>query len=363
MDRYYKLFALSDVPHKLLKNEEHANLYLKPQKIKRSERPRVLIWKANATQQADTCKMPIDKGFEYFLVVVELACRRVDGEPLRNKEAQTTLNAFKIIYRRGRITPPTHRLEVDNGTEFNNELVRNFFINQIGVLMRFGQPGRHKQQCFAEKAIQEIQEPLIQRMVTQELKTGEPSVEWVDDFHNIVDVVDEKWRRDPPSIPLGLPKISMNDILLPEGTRVRVKLDEPISVLGKKLHGKFRTGDIRWDPEIRTIKKLMLSPDQPPTYLLNGPHGRLGVSRCAYTRKELQIVPDNENPPPDSIIRGRPERYIPEKVLKQRIRQGKLQYLVKWERYPESEATWESAEKLEEDVPRLVNEFIGTGRS
>jgi hypothetical protein len=77
MDRYYKLFALSDVPHKLLKNEEHANLYLKPKKEKRSERPKVLVWKANATQQADLCKMPIDKGFEYFLVVVEIACRRV----------------------------------------------------------------------------------------------------------------------------------------------------------------------------------------------------------------------------------------------------------------------------------------------
>ena len=369
VDQYYKYFTLSGTPPILLKNEEHANLYLKPQKIKRSECPKVLIWKANATQQADTCKMPIDKGFEYFLVVVELACRRVDAEPLRNKEAQTTLNAFKTIYKRGRITPPTHRLEVDNGTEFKNELVRNFFINQIGVLMRFSQPGRHKQQCFAEKAIQEIQEPLNQRMTAQELKTGEPSVEWVDDFHDIVNAVDEKWRRDPPNIPLGLPKMSMNDILLPEGTRVRVKLDEPISVLGKKLHGKFRTGDIKWDPEIRTIKKLMLSPDQPPTYLLNGPHGRLGVSRCAYIRKELQVVPDNKNPPPDSIIRGRPERYIPEKILKQRTRQGKLQYLVKWERYPESEATWESAKRLEEDVPRLVNEFsrrrygIGTGRS
>ena len=106
-------------------------------------------------------------------------------------------------------------------------------------------------------------------------------------------------------MPVSLPRISKNDTLLSKGIRVRVKLDEPISVLGKKLHGKFRTGDIRWDPEIRTIKKLMLSPDQPSTYLLNGPHGRLGVSRCAYTRKQLQLVSNNENPSPDSVIRGK----------------------------------------------------------
>ena len=148
LKRYYKYFTLSGVPSTLLKNEEHANLYLRPKKEKRSERPKVLIWKVNATQQADTCRMPLDKGYNYFLVLVELACRRVDGEPLKDKEAQTVLDAFKIIHQRGRIIPPTHRLEVDSGTEFNNELVRNFFTKEIGVLIRFGQPGRHRQQCY-----------------------------------------------------------------------------------------------------------------------------------------------------------------------------------------------------------------------
>src|SRR6185312_11939106 len=115
----------------------------------------------------DTCEMPEYKGFNYFLVLVELACRRVDSEPFRNKEAGTVLRAFKKIYKRGRIIPPTYRLEVDNGTEFNNELVCNFFINKIGVLMRFGQPGRYRQQCYAKRAIQVIQELLIHRMTAQ----------------------------------------------------------------------------------------------------------------------------------------------------------------------------------------------------
>ena len=357
LKRYYKYFTLSGVPSTLLKNEEHANLYLRPKKEKRSERPKVLIWKVNATQQADTCQMPLDKGYNYFLVLVELACRRVDGEPLKDKEAQTVLDAFKAIYQRGRIIPPTHRLEVDSGTEFNNELVRNFFTKEIGVLIRFGQPGRHRQQCYAERAIQAIQEPLEGRMMAQELLTGQPSTEWVDDFHDIVDAVDAKWRRTPPAIPIGPPILSKNVELLSEGTRVRVKLEDPISVLGKKLHGRFRTGDIRWDPRIRTIKKLILSPEQPPMYLLDGPHGRLGVSRCAYTRKQLQIVPDNENPPPDTVIRGTPKFYIPEKILKQRIRQGKLQYLIKWKRYPESQATWEPAKIINEDAPGLITKF------
>ena len=55
----------------------------------------------------------------------------LDGEPLRNKEAGTVLRAFRRIYKRGRIIPPTHRLEVDNGTEFNNELYAIFSLMKL----------------------------------------------------------------------------------------------------------------------------------------------------------------------------------------------------------------------------------------
>ncbi|GET60469.1 chromobox protein homolog 3 [Rhizophagus irregularis DAOM 181602=DAOM 197198] len=252
LENYYKYYNLSRVPARILKGEEHYNLYKKPLKEKSSERPRVVVWKPNATHQADLAEMPVDpKGFHYFLVVVEVT----------------------------------------------------------------------------------------------------------EDFRDVVNKIDEIWQRNPPDIPTGSPKVSKKTELLSEGTHVRVKLDEPISVLGNKLHRKFRTGDIRWNPNIRVIKKMILSPEQPPTYLLDGPHGRLGVSRCAYTRKELQIVPENEHPPPDSVIRGQPERFVPERILRHRIRKGQDQYLVKWERYPDTEATWEPADRLEEDVPALIRKF------
>ncbi|GBC13696.2 DDE-type integrase/transposase/recombinase [Rhizophagus irregularis DAOM 181602=DAOM 197198] len=314
LENYYKYYNLSGVPARILKGEEHYNLYKKPLKEKSTERPKVIVWKPNATHQADLAEMPVDpKGFHYFLVVVEVAGKRVDAEPLKDKTANRVLNGFVKIYRRNRIKPPTHRLETDSGSEFTNDQVRDFFLNSLGVMMRFGEPGRHKQQSYAERAIQAIQEPLLKRMVAQELKTGVTSVEWSEDFHNIVSKVNELWQRNPPDIPTGSPKVSKKTDLLSEGARVRVKLDEPISVLG--------------------------------------------VSRCAYTRKELQVVPINEKPPPDSVIRGQPERFIPEQILRHRIRKGQDQYLVKWERYPDTEATWEPADRLKEDVPDLIRKF------
>ncbi|GET02485.1 chromobox protein homolog 5-like [Rhizophagus clarus] len=147
-------------------------------------------------------------------------------------------------------------------------------------------------------------------------------------------LIDEQWQRDLPKIPEGPPKIDKNTELL--------------------------TGDIKWNPKVCIIKKLILSPEQLPTYLLDRPHGRLGVFRCAYTRKELQVISINKKPPPDSVIRRQPERYIPEKILKHRIRKGQLQYLVKWERYSEDESTWKPADRLQEDVPNLIRIYNDT---
>src|ERR1044071_2349259 len=100
--QYYKYYSLSGIPAEILKNEEILNLYRRPPKEKRSERPKVIAWKENSTQQSDLGELPIDpKGYHYFLVLVELFRRRVDGEPIKDKTAQSTMNAFMTIFQRG----------------------------------------------------------------------------------------------------------------------------------------------------------------------------------------------------------------------------------------------------------------------
>ena len=53
IDRYYKLFSSSGVSPKLLKNEEHFNLHIRPKKEKHSEQPKAIVWEANAVQDSD----------------------------------------------------------------------------------------------------------------------------------------------------------------------------------------------------------------------------------------------------------------------------------------------------------------------
>ena len=276
-------------------------------------------------------------------MVVDLATRKVDGEPLKTKKPEEVLEAFKTIYERGRLKSPTARLEVDMGTEFKG-CVKRYFKNELGIQVRLGQQDRKKQQAYAEIANKLVGTPLHERMAGQELLTGEPSREWIDDFRTMVDALNENWQRDPPSRPEGSPICTGDECdLLPEGTKVRILLDAPHGVIGEKLHGKFRASDIRWEPKIRKIKHILLHPEQPPMYLITG-------KTAVYTKCELQVVPENENPPPPSIIRGNPEHYIAEKIIKKRTRKGKVQCLVKWRGFPEKDATWEPIENLPESV-------------
>lgn len=276
-------------------------------------------------------------------MVVDLATRKVDGEPLKTKRAEEVLEAFKAIYGRGRLKPPTARLEVDLGTEFKG-CVKKYFEKEIGIQVRVGQRDRKKQQGYAEIANKLVGTPLHKRMAGQELLTGEISREWIEDFRIMVDTLNKNWQRSPPPRPSGSTICTGDECnLLPEGTLVRVLLDAPRGVVGEKLHGTFRASDIRWDPEIRKIIHILLHPEQPPMYLISG-------KTAVYTKNELQVVPENENPPPPSIIRGNPEHYIAEKIIKRRTRKGKVQCLVKWKGFPETDATWEPIENLPKSV-------------
>ena len=49
------------------------------------------------------------------------------------------------------------------------------------------------------------------------------------------------------------------------------------------------------------------------------------------------------------------EVYSVEKIVKKRIVEGKVQYLLKWMNYPDSDNTWEPEENL--DCPDLITQF------
>ena len=102
-----------------------SSLYEIPKKDKGLNVPHFQPVDPNITQQADLLTLPADDGYRYALVVVDNGSRKVDAQPLKNKDSKTVLNAFKAIYKRGILKIP-ERMEVDAGSEFKGE-VKDFF--------------------------------------------------------------------------------------------------------------------------------------------------------------------------------------------------------------------------------------------
>jgi thymidylate synthase len=80
--------------------------------------------------------------------------------------------------------------------------------------------------------------------------------------------------------------------LIPLHAKVHAILDYSINAHNfKKLDNKFRSGDLRFNPEERTVEHIILNPDMPPMYQLNDTkkQGQKDNS-VAYTKKQLLVI-------------------------------------------------------------------------
>jgi hypothetical protein len=68
--------------------------------------------------------------------------------------------------------------------------------------------------------------------------------------------------------------------------------------MGKNLSGKFRSADVRFNPEISEITNFLMTPGSPVMYLIDG-------SNQPYSRNEFQIIEDNEDKPPISVLKNK----------------------------------------------------------
>ena len=75
----------------------------------------------------------------------------------------------------------------------------------------------------------------------------------------------------------------------------------------------------------------------------------------ALRRYEQNTIPGRRQPPPPPFtdLHGQ-TRYMVEKILDDRQRRHQTQYLVKWQGYPDDEATWEPEENLLDEAGRPI---------
>ena len=189
-----------------------------------------------------------------------------------------------------------------------------------------------------------------QRQLEEELATRETDRSWVRDLPEVMSEYNsnKKKRAEPKSKTMkDTPTLRCKGRsckLLKHGTQVRVVHDHPKDIKGKRLYGKFRKSDMRWERTPRKITKITLKAGQPPLYKVSG------IGNALYTREQLQVYDKDEIKPKSKKKKEDkegllPDKYIVEKIVKRTKKKKngktKVYYTVKWKGYPSSQNTEE----------------------
>jgi hypothetical protein len=335
------------------------SLYKKPKKDKNEQAVTFDHFEKNYLQQMDLLYLPNDKGFQYALIVVDQGTRLLEAEALKNRSPSDIITALKKIYKRKVLTKPSIVVS-DSGSEFKGSFDAELL--KMGIKHhKIVKVGRSRSVSLAERKNQTIGTIIHKILVQTELDTGNPSSKWTEYLPLIVKSINEKVTEKLNSKKIKKPIKPKHKVeLLDEGDKVRVQLDKPIDISGKKLTGNFRSSDIRWEPEIKTIKYIIQKPESPVLYLLDGNKmGKLKADSTAYTRNQLQPVSTNEKivENEEPLIENEENRFEVEKIIDRRKIGKSFEYLIKWRNYNAKYNTWEKKAELVKEIPQLIQRF------
>jgi hypothetical protein len=326
-----------DIKKNAKANTELNQLYKKPIPETKKYMPIAQVFEKDVYYQADVLYMPKDGDYKFILVCTDMYDNTIDAEQMKEVNVENVLKAFKKMFKRKYLNYPEF-ITFDKGNEFHGEQIINYFKkNKTNV--KYALTGRHRQVANVERANQKISEILFKRMTSQELLTGEPSTEWVDDLKGLIEVLNENKKTPLKKEISDIPIVdAYSGKLFKIGQKVRLLLDYPINNTNHaRLNGIFRTTDTRWTNKIYKITEILLKPGNPPMYLTDID------DNVARTKNQLSKVRNNEEEPKAQYIRGNPEHYIISKILNKKVENRKTYYLTKFKGYTDAQATWEQA--------------------
>ena len=281
-------------------------------------RPHWTVEKPNEIHQADLLFLPHDtvrrKTFKYALVVVDVASRYKDAEPLTSKESSEVAKSFEKIYSRKLKWPA--RIIIDPGKEFMGHVTS--LMKRHNVVIQRSEAGNHRAQAFVERANRTLSERLFSFQYGKEMSSddNERSREWVGRLPAVVKSMNNEVTRltgKEPQEVLKSKRISINAAKeLRSESKILKKYNRPVGFDEVRLSpfakvrylfapGEYEGGEKRratdpvWSLEIFELTHSKVSPDQPVMYYLSG-----GPKR-SFVREELQVVPEDTELPPKKV--------------------------------------------------------------
>ena len=306
---YWKGFsAVSKLASAAKVREEEARKWLEKQALwqiylpapKYIPRPHWEVSKPNMIHQADLLFLPHDtvgrKTYKYALVVVDIATRYKDAEPLTSKEFYLVAKAFEKIYSRKLDWPLV--LMVDPGKEFFRFV--NILMKKHAVKFQRSEAGNDRAQSFVERANRTLSERLFSHQYAQEMITEGRSVEWVKRLPAVIKAMNNESTKitgqELTEIRYNKPNykrvVGLDEVRLPPGVKVRF-----LFTPGDEGGEKRRATDPIWSLETYDLSRSVVQSHQPVLYYLSE-----GAPRRSFVREELQVVPEDTQLPPDSVL-------------------------------------------------------------
>ena len=205
-------------------------------------RPRWVVDEPNKIHQVDLLFLPHDtyrkRTYKYALVVVDIASRYKDAEPLTTKESSEVVKAFERIYARRLGWPGV--LMVDPGRELMGDVTR--LMSKHEVTVQRSEAGNHRAQAFVEWANRTLGEKIFSHQYAQEMADAQMgqtrSREWVERLPAVLKTMNNEVTRSTGETPASGIKleevpsqdttyrrpVGLDELKLLSGVRVRYLL-------------------------------------------------------------------------------------------------------------------------------------------
>jgi hypothetical protein len=264
------------------------------------------------------------EGYKYLLVVVDLASKEFDIQPMKDTNSKSTVNAIEKMFKRPYIKMPHSSIQVDGGAEFNKFFTQ--WCKSNDILLKRTIPYRHKQNSMVESLNRQLGRLFGGYMNMMEQKEGEVYREWTDILDDVRIEMNKFRKREMPKnvsdydYPFFdqtiIPRFKVNDY-------VHYRLDYPRNALNKKQPtSNFREADYRYSHEpVRIVKVIQMLTEPYYRYMLEGiPNASYSEYDLLKTyrgqKKKKKPTTDDDKPEPKDEKKIKPKTEIKTVVSK-----------------------------------------------
>ncbi|KAK3092447.1 hypothetical protein FSP39_002935 [Pinctada imbricata] len=273
-----------------------------------------------------------NNGVKYLLVIIDIFSRYLWVEPLKNKTGKEVIKGFNNVFAQGR---KCAKLRTDKGSEFTNKAVQDYLKSQ--KVYYFTTQNSDTKANYAERVIQTLKN-MIYRYFTKS-KTNQ----YINNLQTLVDSYNSTPHRSLGNIaPKDVNKTNQADIWAHQYL-------EPLKYKKvKQTSFFFKVGDlVRISHNNVTFKRSFNEQYSREIFQINDRFRMQGIPM--YKIKDFLNEPIKGNfyaSELQKVEKGVDTLWAIEKKIRKRTRNGKIEYLVKFDGWSDKYNQWIPAEEI-----------------